>query len=247
MSLVYSVLMPSRSRPKKSLETFRKWSDTISTQFILSLDQDDPLLSEYLEIYPDYFKLNPMPPGEGKWGRCFTDNFIIIVNKNRSAVDAINRAAEVCIAPCIIVVSDDTEPIDNWYTNLYNAIEGKKDFILKTQDGIQKYIITNPILDQDYYNRTGYIYHPDFQHLFCDTYLTCVADITGRKITSDLMFKHDHYSVNGTQPDALHKRNDATWKQGQETFIKLMKQFTPQERARIKDVSMRNWLRDHGV
>jgi hypothetical protein len=239
--------MPSRNRPKKSLETFRKWSDTVSTQFILSLDQDDPLLSEYLDIYPDYFKLKPMPPGEGKWGRCFSDSFVIIVNNNRSAVDAINRAAEVCIGKFIVVVSDDTEPVDNWYTNLYNVIGNKKDFILKTQDGIQNYIITNPILDQDYYNRFGHIYHPDFQHLFCDTYLTCVADITGRKITSDLMFKHNHYSVNGTQPDELHKRNDATWKQGEETFIRLMKEFTPEQRAKITDTGMKNWLRNHGV
>lgn len=233
--------MPSRGRPKKSLGTYYKWGPMVSTQFILSLDQDDPKLDEYLNIYPDDFKLHKTPDDD--W--CKTEYpGIILVNKNRSAVDAINNAARIAFGKILLVVSDDTEPIDNWYTHLYSD---KTDWILKTKDGIQDYIITMPVMDRAYYNRTGYIYHPDFQHLFCDTYMTCVADITGRKITSNLMFKHNHYSVNGTQPDELHKRNDATWKQGEETFIRLMKQFTKEERDRIKDVPMRNWLRHKGL
>lgn len=239
--------MPSRSRPKKSLETYRKWSDTVSTQFILSLDQDDPSLSEYLDIYPDYFKLKPMPPGDRKWGRCFSDNFVIIVNKNRSAVDAINKAAEVCLGEVIIVVSDDTEPVEEWYTNLYKAIDGKEDYLLKTKDGIQDYIVTMTVMDQKYYERDGYIYHPDFKHQFADTYLTCVADIRGRLIKSDLEFKHNHYSVLKETPDALHKRNDDTWKEGKNTFAKLMKQFTPEERARITDKNMKGFMRFAGI
>lgn len=148
-----------------------------------------------------------------------------------------------------MVVSDDTDCFPNWDTALLKEVEGKTDWILKTPDGIQPWIITMPVMDRAYYNRTGYIYHPDFQHLFCDTYLTCVADITGRKITSNLMFKHNHYSVSGGQekPDELHKRNDATWRQGEETFIRLMKEFTPEERSRIQDPGMKNWLRNKGV
>lgn len=242
-----SVLMPSRGRPEKSKETYLKWQSSSTNQFILSLDQGDPFLDQYLNIYPDWFKLQPMPPGKGKWGRCFSDNHVIIVNKNKSAIDAINNAAEVAIGDIYMVVSDDTEPCNAWHDYVYHEANGRKDWILKTQDGIQNYIITNPIMDSAYYERTGYIYHPDFQHLFCDTYLTCVADITGRKVTSNLMFKHNHYSVNGTQPDELHKRNDATWKQGEETFIRLMKEFTPEQRAKISDPGMKNWLRNHGV
>lgn len=234
-----AVLMPSRSRPKKWLETYKKWRDpsTYNFQYVLSLDQDDPLLNVYLDISPEEFSLNN------------TGNYCkILVNKNRSAVDAINKAAAYCWADILMVVSDDTENLGyNWPDEIHRATSGKTDWILKTQDGIQDYIITMPIMDRAYYNRTGYIYHPDFTHLFCDTYLTCVADITGRKITSNLMFKHNHYSVNGTEPDELHKRNDATWKQGQETFIRLMNQFSLEERRRIKDQSMKNWLRNKGV
>jgi hypothetical protein len=79
--------------------------------------------------------------------------------------------------------------------------------------------------------------------MFCDTYMTAVADITGRKITSNLEFKH----LNDTIKDDLRNKTNGTWKQGEETFIRLMKQFTPDERNRITDQSMNNWLRNHGV
>lgn len=232
-----SIIAPSRGRPEKSLDTLIKWSSTCRwntiNNFIISLDCDDPLLNEYKKKY-----------NGGVIGGCLLS---IIINNNRSAVEAINNAAKVAQGDILMVVSDDTDCFTGWDKSLLKEVEGKTDWILKTQDGIQDYIITYPIMDRAYYNRTGYIYHPEFQHLFCDTYLTCVADITGRKLTSNLMFKHNHYSVNGTAPDELHKRNDATWKQGQETFIRLMNQFSLEERRRIKDQGMKNWLRNKGV
>lgn len=230
-----SIIHPSRGRAEKSANTIHKWINSAtnihSIELLVSCDMDDPMLDDYDSIYtPSIFRENP-----------------VIANENESAVDAINFAARKAHGYVLIVVSDDTDCFPGWDAEILKQTEGKTDWILKTQDGIQNYIITNPIMDRAYYNRTGYIYHPDFKHLFCDTYLTCVADITGRKITSNLMFKHDHYSVNGTQPDELHKRNDATWKQGEETFIRLMKEFTPEERAKISDPSMKNWLRNKGV
>lgn len=233
-----SIIHPSRGRPEKSYDTICKWANKSSgihsIYFLVSLDYDDPKLDDYKAMS---FPILEKP--------CFVIQYVA---NNRSSIQAINEVGPIAKQhDIILVLSDDTDCFENWDLALLKEVEGKTDWILKTQDGIQPYIITMPVMDRAYYNRTGYIYHPDFQHLFCDTYLTCVADITGRKITSNLLFKHNHYSVNGTPPDDLHKRNDATWKQGQETFIKLMKQFTRQERARIKDPGMRSWLRNHGV
>jgi hypothetical protein len=187
----------------------------------VSVDEDDPQVEEYKTWY------------EGN----------VIVNKNRSAVEAINNAAKIATGDVFIVVSDDTEPCNAWVEYIYHEANGRKDWILKTQDGIQPYIITMPIMDRAYYNRAGYIYYPTFDHMFCDTYLTCVADITGRKITSNLLFPHRNDSIK----DDLRKRTDATWKQGEDLFIKLMKEFSPEERARITDSGMKNWLRNKGV
>jgi hypothetical protein len=222
-----SLIHPSRGRPQIARQTLDKWwGDYImghNFEHILSIDVDDPAKEEYEKLFPV--------------------GCTLIQNSNRSAVDAINNAAKVATGDILMVVSDDTEPCPAWYEYIYHEANGRKDWILKTQDGIQPYIITMPIMDRAYYNRTGYIYYPTFDHMFCDTYLTCVADITGRKITSNLLFPHRNDSIK----DDLRKRTDSTWKQGEDLFIKLMKEFSPEERARITDSSMKNWLRNKGV
>jgi hypothetical protein len=230
------IIHPSRGRPEKSWATIKKWMPLQSCQIIVSLDYDDPTIDKYLEIYSNEFSLKP-----SAWHR-------IIINNNRSAIDAINKAAELSLAfgDWMIVVSDDSEPCsDVWPDKVYQSISGKRDWILKVQDGIQPWIITQPIMDMDYYNRFGYIYHPDYLHMFCDTELTCVADMTGRKITSDLLFPHKHYSVTHEPPDAVNKKADATWAQGEKLFIERYKRnFDLKEvHGKIQDQGMVNWLR----
>jgi glycosyltransferase involved in cell wall biosynthesis len=224
--MTISLIHPSRSRPEKSLDTIDKWINlpgpSTPYQLIVSVDEDDPSLNEYRKQYYD---------GE------------LLVSKNRSCVDAINNAAKIATGDILLVVSDDTDCFPGWDTALLKEVEGKTDWILKTDDGIQPYIITMPCMDRAYYNRTGYIYHPDYVHQFCDTYMTCVADITGRKITSNLMFKH----LNDTIKDDLRKRTDGTWQQGQGTFIRLMKQFSKADIQKIKDRQMIRFLRNNGV
>jgi len=223
---VISIIYPSRSRPALALANWEMWFGNRAnseTDWILSLDEDDS------SDYNAYFDTTPVR---------------LIRNKNRSAVDAINNAAKLAKFDIMMVVSDDTYvSMANWDMCIELEVEGKTDWILKTQDGIQPWIITAPIMDRAYYNRFGYIYHPDFEHMFCDTYMTAVADITGRKITSNLEFKH----LNNTINDDLRNRTNGTWAQGEATFIRLMKEFTPEQLRLIKDPGMRSWLKRHKV
>jgi glycosyltransferase involved in cell wall biosynthesis len=230
-----SIIHPTRSRPQKSIETIKKWVECSSTaiEIIVSLDDDDPDRKEYERLYMQ----EPF----------FRTSTTILFNQTRSSVSAINNGAMESKGQILIVVSDDTDCFKGWDTALYKATEGKTDYILKTQDGIQPYIITMPVLDRKYLERTGNIYDPGFDHLFCDTYMTCVADINGRKITSDFVFPHNNPGHYGKPIDDVNRKNDATWAQGEETFIRLMKQFTPEELSRIKDHSMRSWLRNKRV
>lgn len=203
MSLI-SLIHPSRSRPDKSFETVQKWISRargVEVELIVSLDEDDPMLQEYQERHVAR----------------------VTVNKNRSAVGAINSAATKAKGNILIVVSDDTDCPENWAELLLKEVEGKSDWILKTQDGIQSWIITMPVMDRIYYNRFGYIYHPDYLHMFCDTELTCVADLTGRKITSNLTFTHQHYSTGAYEKDGVSEKADATWHQGENLFLSRYK------------------------
>jgi glycosyltransferase involved in cell wall biosynthesis len=229
-----SLIAPSRGRPQKSLDTIVKFKDyaVFPFELIVSIDEDDNT-EDYINLYSRNWLLDPNGPVKKR----------IIINKNRSAVDAINNAAKVATGDVLIVVSDDTEGFNHWDELLLEAVEFKSDFILKTQDGIQPWIITMPIMDRAYYNRFGYIYHPDYLHMFCDTELTCVADITGRKLTSNLLFPHKHYSVTKEQPDAINKKADATWAQGEKLFLERYKRnFDLPPGQPIQDKGMINWL-----
>jgi hypothetical protein len=179
------------------------WSVNAHTEveLIISLDEDDPLLNDY-----------KLP--------------CKIINKNKSAVDAINRAAEVATGDILIVVSDDTECFYGWGKQIEKIMHGKCDWILKTQDGIQPWLITMPLMDRTYYERFGYIYHPSYKHMYADTDLTCVADLTGCKIVSTFNFPHKHYSITGEGNDAVSRRADATFESGRLIFKdRLSKMF----------------------
>ncbi len=238
-----SIIHPSRGRPEKSVLCLKKWFEGLlanrDAEWIVSLDKNDPKVDDYFSLYKTYYT------NKHGWSP-----ITIIENNNRSAVDAINAGAKKSTGNIIIVVSDDTECPLGWLDFLLKWLQGKSDFICKVADGIQPWIITMPIMDRAYYNRFGYIYHPDYQHMFCDTELTCVADLTGRKITSDIMFRHNHYSVTKEQPDAVNKKADATWAQGEKLFLERYKRnfdLKPEDiKGKIQDNGMINWLRNKG-
>lgn len=234
-----SVLHPSRGRPQKSFDTIRGWMGSrskcgVEVEFIIMLDEDDPELKNYNAIYKFDNK-------DYSYFRHYVDN-------NKSSVEAINTAAKCALGDIFIVVSDDTEPLKCWDCVLEKELAGKTDFILKTQDGIQPWIITQPILDRAYYNRFGYIYHPGYQHLFCDTELTCVADILGRKITSNLLFPHNHYSIGKATLDSVYSKNDRTNEQGEKLFLeRYARNFDLPKGNPIQDKGLISWLKARHV
>lgn len=226
-----SIIHPSRGRAQKSFETMKKWVEcsSLSMEIIVSLDHDDIHLKEYENLYHQ----DPF----------FTTQTTLLFENNVSSVAAINHGAKHAKGHIIIVVSDDTDCYKGWDNDLYKVLDGKYDFILKTQDGIQPWIITMPVMDRAYFNRTGHIYHPGFEHMFCDTWMSVMADVTGRRITSNLLFPH----LNDSIKDDVRKKTDATWAQGEKTFINLCKSLPKEDLRKITDQSMINWLRNKGV
>lgn len=202
-----SVIYPSRGRPEMFKQTINKWMDSCrkyeKVEWIISLDSDDPSLSKYLEYMPVMS--------------------ITEINKNRSCVDAINNGASMSTNDLIVVISDDFEPFDCWDYILVDELYGKEDFIAKTQDGLQKTLITLPIMDRVYYERFEYIYHPDYQHMHCDEEMTIVGHMLGKVITLDLLFPHNHYTTGKMQMDAINVKNNSTWAHGQCTLDRRAK------------------------
>jgi hypothetical protein len=193
-----SILHPSRSRPEKSYKTARKWLDNAgcNCEYILSLDHDDPKLLEYNNTI----------------GVCFE-------HKNRSAIEAINNAAKVATGNILIVISDDFDCPPLWGKKILDIVQGREDWIMKTYDGIQPRLITLPIMDRKYYQRFGYIYFPEYKHMYADKELTEVAHTLGRVIETDLQFTHKHYSVTDGVRDEVSIRADATVEEGKKLYF----------------------------
>lgn len=222
-----SLIHPSRSRPEKSAATIEKWFQRAASrvyELIVSIDADDPLAFEYEE-------------------RCWR----ILKSNNRSAVDAINNAAKIATGDIFIVVSDDTDCPNGWDEKIVNSVQGKSDYLLRVNDGIQRWIVTMTVMDRAYYNRFGYIYNPEYLHCFADTEMTHVADITGRIVAAPhLSFPHLHYCKGLAQRDAINERADATWEQGKRVYLNRFRQsfgLTGVDPWRISDDSHQTWLR----
>lgn len=230
--MVISLLHPSRQRPERSFNNAVDWINKAGcdVELIVSIDLDDPTKIQYAKLY-DHFA--------GKF----------LVNRNRSAVDAINKAAEVATGDILLVLSDDFKCPENWGKRIIELTEGKTDWIAKTPDGIQPWMITMPIMDRAYYNRFGYIYFPEYLHMFCDTEISCVADLTGRRINLDIPFVHDHYSTGRSQQDMVNRKADKTWEQGEKLFLeRLSRKFDLSETpGRITDLTYVLWARTKGV
>ncbi len=229
-----SIIHPSRGRVKQAIKTRDKWLDKSASvsniEYILSTDIDDTDFIQY------------------------RDNFLLTrhtINNNHSAIDAINNAAKIATGNLFIVISDDFDCPENWDKLLIDALVDKSDFIIKTDDGCQKWIITLPIMDRVYYNRFGYIYYPGYKHMFCDTEMTHVGDLLNRKITLPIKFQHNHYTqINGQPKDAINIKNDATWQQGEDLYVSRVNENFGLVDFYGKldcDKGHLNWLRTKGV
>lgn len=205
-----SLIHPSRSRPQQAAATAKSWLSSAkfpeNIEYIFSVDSDDKEVAEYLYLIPESAKMR--------------------THDNRSAIEAINHAATHATGDLLIVVSDDFACPFHWDAALLSMLEGRSDFIVKTQDGAQPWIITLPIMDRVYYERFGYIYYPEFLHMFCDTEMTHVGHLLGKVIELPITFKHNHYTTGRTAKDAVNVKNDATWNQGEKLYLeRVMRNF----------------------
>jgi hypothetical protein len=216
-----SIIHPSRSRPHQALTTSQSWikaiSQTIPYEYILSVDKSDPQLSEYEELF--------YPPN-------------VFVADNHNVVQAANAAAKESVGDILILISDDFMCFPYWDLVITDALRGKSG-VLKTFDGVQRWIVTLPIMTRDYYEEQGYFYYPRYEHMFCDTDQTHKADLQKKLIIrNDIVFKHDHYSVKGQPKDAVNIKADKTWAQGEMVYLnRCRNQFGISEPVNIYNLS----------
>lgn len=232
-----SIIHPSRQRPEIAKQVYDNWmgkaANPTDIEYILSIDISDRSQGEYLRIFDKACRVH--------------NDF------NISAIQAINNGAKQASGDLFIIVSDDFDCPKNWDTNLLNYLKGKSDFVVKTYDGLQPWIMTLPIMDRAYYERFGYVYYPGYKHMFCDTEMSHVADLLNKTIIVPMTFNHNHYTQpGGLKRDAITTKNDRTWAQGEKLYLERLYRNFDIPDIEIKGVlrcnkEHMNWLASKGV
>lgn len=201
-----SVIHPSRGRSEMAFLTMQKWTTRADNfeniEYLMCIDKSDKTGYTYWSM-------------QGL--------VTLLTNDNKSAIEAINFGATKATGDLLIVVSDDFDCPPHWDTLLIEALKGKSDFLVKTKDGLQPTLITLPIMDRVYYERFGYVYHPDYKHMFSDQEMTSVGNMLGKVIDLDIKFPHNHYTTGAMKKDAINIKNDSSWKQGERLFKERLK------------------------
>ena len=235
----FSLLHPSRGRLERAAQAIGEWtarrSGDHSVEHILSVDTDDDVAG-YRRVAD-------------------AAGVRLVVNANRSVVDAANAAARTATGDVLIVVSDDFGCPDGWDRALAEVLGDRRDVAVLVHDGIDGRIMTLPIVGRALYETLGYVYHPAYVSMFCDDDLTHTAAAMGRLVDArHLVFPHRHFSVGSSAPDATYARqnSNAAWWHGWRVLEKRrangfgLGARTLAVRAKEVEVDVRYFVRIYG-
>jgi hypothetical protein len=128
----------------------------------------------------------------------------------------------------VVLVSDDMIPQIKGYDDVIRshmmANFPKRDGILWFNDGHQgNNLNTLCIFGREFYNSQGYIYHPAYKSLFCDTELTdqCKGPLASKCVyVPYCIIRHEHPGTGFTdRNDALYQHNQKFWDEDMNTYI----------------------------
>jgi hypothetical protein len=204
----------SRSRPDKfrrGLESIAQNSVSDNYVVLATLDSDDPAIEQYRKELREC---------------SIASQVIATVATSKNKIDAINRDLNVVQDWDILVnMSDDMVFTAQGFDEVIRlAFDDNTDLFVHFSDGFQKSnISTMSIMGRKYFERDGYIYHPDYKSLWCDVEATEVAKLRGcYKYMGDNIniLTHLHVAWGKAEWDDLYKRNEnpAMWNHDEKLY-----------------------------
>ena len=213
---------PTRSRPQRVLATLTKYMQLANHPeqigVAISCDIDDTSMQKNLVQEEIHRVLRPC-----EWRN-------IYFSENRSKIQACNADMDRIEYnwDIVVLVSDDMVPcikgyddaIRNYMTARYPDTNG----ILWFDDGHQGYNL-NPlcVFGRKMYEEFGYIYHPSYKSLFCDTELTDLCKGSLKDRTTYIPYciiRHEHPGTGYKQyMDALYDKNQKYWNEDMYNYI----------------------------
>lgn len=200
------IKFPSRSRPFKFLHALEKMKQNVANaecvDWVITMDEDDATMNN-TEVRGAINKL--LPTAEIKAGT------------NRSKIEAMNANINDRDFDILFIGQDDISPLAHGFDNTIRQVMAKQfptlDGVLWFNDGHQgTRLNTYVICGKTYYDRFGYVYHPDYKSLWCDNEYMDVARHLNRhgEFVKEVVLEHQHPSFGFGAFDALMIKNDAS-------------------------------------
>jgi hypothetical protein len=211
------VKFPTRSRPAKFMQVLEQYimlaNDTATITFLITYDDDDLTMNNSAVLD----KLKAL------------SNIIVKGGTSKNKIDAINRDMDKAPAwdICILASDDMICQKQGWDDDIRAAFEQSfpdTDGTLWFHDGdpatLKGELCTMCILGKKYYDRFGYIYHPDYTSLWCDNEYTKVAqELQRMKYFPEVLFRHVHFSnTPNLKPDALMQKTQSYFEKDKAVF-----------------------------
>jgi hypothetical protein len=208
------IKFPTRQRPKLFRKILSQYRNLLSgkneVEFIISMDSDDRSMNN-LEIRKMLDK----------------KNLKYFYGNSKSKIEAINCDLGNVDFDILLLASDDMTPKIKGYDEV--IIKNMKKYFTDT-DGVLHFndgrmgikLNSFPIMGRKYYDRFGYIYHPDYTSFYCDEEFQRVSERMKKSVYIDkIIFKHDWKGPEKNikyKPDDLYLKNEKFFKQDRNIF-----------------------------
>lgn len=217
---------PTRSRPQRVIQTISKYielaNNPMDIGIAVSCDEDDMTMRPNLVQEELLSRMRHCG-----WSRVF-------FSPNHSKIEACNADMKEIDYKwdIVVLVSDDMVPqlkgYDDVIRNTMLARFPDTNGILWFHDGCQgDKLNTLTIFGRKMYESFGYLYHPDYKSLFCDTELTdlCKGELKNKThYTPYCIIRHEHPGTGFPQlDDSLYQHNQRFWTQDMTTYIRRKK------------------------
>lgn len=194
----------TRSRPEKykatiqNIQTLSRHSDY---HILVSADSDDPTMQDAES----------------------SDKVTVMYGVSKSKIDAINRDLPFNDWDILVNISDDMVfTCEGFDLEIIEAFGNNFDQFIHFPDGHTDIRLCSlSIIGRDYYERFGYIYHPDYVSLWCDNEALEVAQELGKwKYIDKLIFEHKHPAWTGAKADDLLIKTQQYYRQDNRTYLR---------------------------
>lgn len=212
------IKFPTRGRPEKFFDVLDKYismaTDLSRIAFLISMDEDDPAMNN-----PDIISRLEKRKAAGV-------KLVYFYGNSKTKIQAVNAdISKVKGWDVLLLASDDMIPVVKGYDHVIrkdmNDHFRDSDGVLWYSDGGQDRINTLSIMGKKYYDRFGYIYHPDYISLWCDNEFTDVSLKLNKCYRSNkVIIEHAHPTYSKEKYDELYVKNESYYSVDKVTYDK---------------------------